>query len=334
MSNNQIKVMLLSRESKNKNSIWSNQCPNNELKWNNCTFITNPYDSDYDWFVVRNDVPYIFKNKIKLNCDTQRTILFTSEPSSITRYGKKFVNQFGFLLSSQEKEILPHTNAIRSPTGNVWHYGKSYDQLRNEKPIIKNKIISTVCSTKQMKHTKHAERLKFTKNLKKDLSCLDLYGKGHNYIKNKYDAIDPYKYHLVIENHKSKYHFTEKITDAFLGYSIPIYYGCTNINDYFPINSYIEIDINNYEESLNIIKNIINDPDEYKKRLDAVIEARRRVLEIYNLPAMIADIIEKSELEGIKLLNKKIIYSRRIMRLKNPNDFISFAFWRMKNLLK
>ena len=70
------------------------------------------------------------------------------------------------------------------------------------------------------------------------------------------------------------------------------------------------------------------------KRLDAVIEARRRVLEIYNLPAMIADIIEKSELEGIKLLNKKIIYSRRIMRLKNPNDFISFAFWRMKNLLK
>ena len=31
------------------------------------------------------------------------------------------------------------------------------------------------------------------------------------YIKNKYDAIDPYKYHLVIENHKSKYHFTEKI---------------------------------------------------------------------------------------------------------------------------
>ena len=41
---------------------------------------------------------------------------------------------------------------------------------------------------------------------------------------------------------------------------------------------------------------------------------------------MIADIIEKSELEGIKLLNKKIIYSRRIMRLKNPNDFISFAF--------
>ena len=42
-----------------------------------------------------------------------------------------------------------------------------------------------------MNHTKHAERLKFTKNLKKDLSCLDLYGKGHNYIKNKYDAIDP-----------------------------------------------------------------------------------------------------------------------------------------------
>ena len=105
MSNNQIKVMLLSRESKNKNSIWSNQCPNNELKWNNCTFITNPYDSDYDWFVVRNDVPYIFKNKIKLNCDTQRTILFTSEPSSITRYGKKFANNLDFFYHHKKKKF-------------------------------------------------------------------------------------------------------------------------------------------------------------------------------------------------------------------------------------
>ena len=44
-----------------------------------------------------------------------------------------------------------------------------------------------------------------------------------------------------------------------------------------------------------------------------LIEARNRVLEIYNLPAMIADIIEKSEDKNIKLLNKKIIYSRRAL---------------------
>ena len=90
-----------------------------------------------------------------------------------------------------------------------------------------------------MKHTKHAER--FTKNLKRSFMLRFIW---EDYIKNKYDAIDPYKYHLVIENHKSKYHFTEKITD-----SIVFQFTMDANIDYFPINSYIEIDINNYEES-------------------------------------------------------------------------------------
>ena len=94
-----------------------------------------------------------------------KTILFTSEPSSITRYGKKFAQQFGYLLTSQEKEILPHKNAIRSPTGTFGIMENLMTKFVNQKPIIKNKIISTVCSTKQMKHTIHANRLKFTKEI-------------------------------------------------------------------------------------------------------------------------------------------------------------------------
>jgi hypothetical protein len=38
---------------------------------------------------------------------------------------------------------------------------------------------------------------------------------------------------LVVENSAEKNYFSEKIVDAFRTYTVPIYYGCTNIGSYF-----------------------------------------------------------------------------------------------------
>lgn len=37
----------------------------------------------------------------------------------------------------------------------------------------------------------------------------------------------------MIENVRSKYWFTEKLIDCFLTRTVPIYWGCLNIGDYF-----------------------------------------------------------------------------------------------------
>lgn len=49
------------------------------------------------------------------------------------------------------------------------------------------------------------------------------------------DVYSHYKYAVVIENHNCRNYFTEKITDAFACGCIPLYNGCTNINDYFDV---------------------------------------------------------------------------------------------------
>jgi hypothetical protein len=41
------------------------------------------------------------------------------------------------------------------------------------------------------------------------------------------------QFHIAIENNASKHYFTEKIVDCFQTKTIPIYYGCTNIGEYF-----------------------------------------------------------------------------------------------------
>jgi len=63
------------------------------------------------------------------------------------------------------------------------------------------------------------------------------------------------QYHICIENSKRKNWFTEKIIDCFQTKTIPIYWGCTNIDNWFDINGIISFD--NLEElfyKINLLK--------------------------------------------------------------------------------
>jgi len=50
------------------------------------------------------------------------------------------------------------------------------------------------------------------------------------------------QFNLAIENSVHNNYFTEKILDCFLTKTIPIYYGCPNIGDWFDVNGIIKID--------------------------------------------------------------------------------------------
>jgi hypothetical protein len=46
-------------------------------------------------------------------------------------------------------------------------------------------------------------------------------------------ALKDYRFSVVIENCKTDYYFTEKLMDAFLTGTVPIYYGCPSIGQFF-----------------------------------------------------------------------------------------------------
>ncbi len=326
-----IRVKFVSRQGKSKKSGWTRQCPSNLPRWGDCEFIYDPFCREYDWLVVIDDVPRILPgNKEELACSKANTIFITTEPSSVTRYGKAFAAQFNQVLTSQEEEALPHPNAIRSQTGNIWYYGKSYDEILKTPAIPKTKLISTVCSSKRQAHTMHATRYDFTQRLKQHLPSMDIFGHGVRFVDKKADALDPYKFHLVVENHIAPHLWSEKLADAFLGLTVPIYCGCPNISDYFPADSVIPIDISDFEGSLEKIKSVLETEGEYERRLEAVKEARRLVMDEYNLPAMINRMITSAQPSDDK--PGGILYGRQLMRVRHPADFISFAIWRAKNL--
>lgn len=73
-------------------------------------------------------------------------------------------------------------------------------------------------------------------------------------------------FNISIENHREINYFTEKLIDCFRTFTVPIYNGCLNVDDYFDMRGVIKF--NTTEELVEILNALT--PDEYFNRLDAI----------------------------------------------------------------
>ena len=120
---------------------------------------------------------------------------------------------------------------------------------------------------------------------------MEIFGHGVQPIDDKAEALNPDRFHLAIENHFAPHHWTEKLADSFLGFCLPIYAGCPNAADYFPQESFVTINPRDFDDSLSTIRRTLEN-DQYKRRLPAIREARRLVLEKHNVFAVLSKTIE------------------------------------------
>lgn len=303
------------------------QFPGSHPQWENCLFDFDVDCTEYDWLVVYQDLPRSdnYLTEEKLRCPRERTMLITGEPSTITVFGRDYLRQFGCVLTFQEPWAMQHPNVIFHHPGLIWHYGLpfregnfiTWDQMASAPVPEKKSLLSTVCSQRTGKVTLHSTRVDFTWRLKDELPELDIYGHGVNPMNDKAEVLDPYRFHIAIENHVFDHHLTEKLPDALLGFTVPFYHGAPNTAEYFPKESFIPIDINDYKRARDIIKSHLAN-NEYSDRLPYVVEARRRVLEEQNLFAIINRKITQQEEKITTKTPNKVIRNRPTMRIKNP----------------
>jgi len=303
-------------------ATWLRQFPGRIPRWGRCEFIFDPTAEQYDWLVVYNDLDHA-RLEERLPCAREHSLLVTSEPSSIKCYGRAFTRQFGYVLTSQEEWALPHPGRIYAQPALQWFYGRNeqqcltYDQMVAAPPLEKTRSIATVCSNKRQRHTLHNQRYEFVQKLRELLPDLDVFGHGVKPMRDKAEALDSYRYHIAIENHRGLHHWTEKLADPFLGASLPFYSGCPNAGDYFPPESFIPIDIEDPAGSAKIIRQAIKN-DEHQKRLPAILEARRLVLERYNLFAVLSCEIEARHDSEAEFVPGQLVQSRRLLRKRRP----------------
>ncbi len=161
-----------------------------------------------------------------------------------------------------------------------------YDQFVSGENCEKTKLLSVI-TTRKTQTAGHRERLAFVEKLiDRYGDCVDVYGRGFKEIEDKWDAIAPYKYHLVLENSYLNDYFTEKLTDAYLGLSYPIYWGCPNLTEYFPEKSFSRTNLNDVDGIGKVMNSHI-----YEDTVGQLHKSKRLVLEKYNLFAFLANTI-------------------------------------------
>ena len=192
---------------------------------------------------------------------SSKSIAWLIEPEEIKSTGYKFVRENHAKFESiwtYDREILDTIpNATFYPFGGCWIENK--DRIIHEK----TKTFSIISSNKnQTKGHKLRHQI-----ISKSNNKIDVYGGGYEPIENKIQGLQDYRYHFVIENVKKDYWFTEKLIDSFITGTIPIYWGCPSIGDFFNTDGMIIFDNLTelkeklklcteefYNERLNIIK--------------------------------------------------------------------------------
>lgn len=290
------------------------QTPKHLGIWDDCHFIINQAVEKCDYWVV-------YENLIEPEetlCPKENTILVTAEPPTLGKYKTLFVRQFATVFTCHRD--IKHTNPVFCQQGLPWHIGrrqknhvnlswsKDYDELISIAPVVKDKEISVISSSKDGS-SGHRQRLEFVRDLKNHFgNRIDVFGRGLNEVEDKWDALARYRYHVALENCTVEDYWSEKLSDAYLARCYPIYWGCPNIEKYFHPSALTQIDITQPERAVQKIEAVIKSKI-YETAQKAIETARSDVLNKYNIFPMIADVIHKSRstLPGAVYVKQRIL---------------------------
>lgn len=134
--------------------------------------------------------------------------------------------RFFKVLTADAQLLATIPNAFFFPVGGAW-----VSDWRNTDKT-KRAMCSLIASNKR-KHAGHQLRHDVVDWVRTSGADVDIMGRGYTPFAVKTDGLAPYRFSVVIENVREKNYFSEKLIDAILCETVPIYWGCPNIGDFF-----------------------------------------------------------------------------------------------------
>lgn len=299
--------------------------------WNHIDFNTrlsklvDKSDYVYDFSVGCNECDFwiiwggIGANSEKVTCPPENVIYITDEVHELRTFNQSFLEQFAAILTYRT-DIKHQQVIITEHELNTWLIDKDYDTLAANQLIKKSKKLSVVCSDLTWLPG-HKSRFAFVNKLIGHFKDkIDVYGRGFNFVNDKYDALAPYKYSVAIENTSAHGYFTEKIADCYLTDTMPLYYGCPNIANYFDLNSFLSLDLSDFKKSIADIERLLEE-DPYETLLPLLKIQKNKYLTDYHIFSKLPFILSRHFSFQVK--RKAII----IKSEKLFGEGISFKSW-------
>jgi len=157
---------------------------------------------------------------------------------------------FWRVLSFNETLLSHIPNGVFFPMGTNW-----VPEWR-DLTLDKSKMCSLIASAKR-DTAGHKLRHRIADWVQGASRDVDVMGRGYTPFERKADGLAPYRYSVVIENVQEKNYFSEKLVDAVLCSTVPIYWGCPNLERFIDPSGIIQC----------------HSEEEVKRAIDAMSEA-------------------------------------------------------------
>lgn len=243
----------------------------------------NKYPTNIDIYCEKAVEVYIDQfNFDPIPKDTIRIIVL-EEPlrDSMFTLVQSYKDYYNYVLTYDDDVLYKNPKARLFRGAETWVYGY--------KPIEKRFAVSTVVGGKNDLRMKgYAMRHELWRN-KDSITIPKEFYLSANFRWKEVDynnnlvlggtknALFDCMFHIAIENTQMKHYFSEKLLDCFQTRTIPIYYGCSNIDEYF--NIYGIIIANSVKEIIDSCNKLT--PDVYNSFLPAAednyIRAQKRI---------------------------------------------------------
>ena len=285
--------------------------PGRSGQWKDMIAVVDPFEADY--VIVLDGM---CKDSIPLN----RAIYFAQHPLGVPAYRPLTDKAEAIAVFPNDKFLNP----------GEWWISYSYDELSAMEPPIKTKdLISITTYQQHCDRPTYNHRIRFLEEYVLRSSNIDIYGRQETRFKNnsilrRYyrgvagrkevdlhhktgdhiigkDIEKDYRYALDFDHGKIctgapvHNYFSERFYDSMLLWTMPLYFGSDNVEDFLPKDSFVNIDISGEIEDVrkNVHKAIdIVNSDFREQHLKEMKEARELLLNKYQLWPFVYDKIK------------------------------------------
>ena len=257
-------------------------------------------DKSYDKLVVING----YRGQINVSRDNIIGIL--QEPIGNNNYDRNLHFYCGKIIC-QSKSMFGRYSGIKENLLPMFYrhhetihrdYFTGYKNFENRKKLCL--IVSSISSPNNPSWTNHnyQKRHNFVRKLLESDLEFDFYGNGwnlsdHRYkgsTSNKHETLRNYKYSIAIENVCEDNYVSEKFFDCILNNTVPLYYGCPNVEDFYDPNSFHNIDIE-HTSVVDRIKQLTSPSSKFMA--ESVLESKNMYFENSNIFDLIKEVVDE-----------------------------------------
>jgi|TARA_B100000035_G_scaffold265092_1_gene237333 hypothetical protein len=238
-------------------------------------------------------------DNLSFDKDADYRILFLAEPyavaPTINEGALRNAHSFDKIYTFTQSMLDKYETAELFPWGASW---LDFDSLElNKKPHI------TFVTSSKIQTPGHKLRLEIYDYLVDvdDVNGLQVYQhQSPPFHETRNDFFDKAMFHIAVENSQQQNYFTEKVIDCFASKTVPIYFGCPNLGDWFDMDGVITF--NDRKDLKKVLSNI--NEDWYHERKDVIEDNYIRAKQFHSdndvVPRLTRFIIEDVKENAIK----------------------------------